>query len=275
MTHPTQSAAELYAAILREPWDDAPRMAYADEVDGYEPEFAEFIRVQIELAKQPWNRRINDSRYSSGEPWDSLRDRQTELWGYLPKRNGVMWQLDVEQPDFAFLLPNDNKVGITNEYPHAVVSRGFVSAVAVSMSRLMGTCERCENGFSARIDLASDPDMSLNIVCGHCKGFGRTTALIDTLCGTWPVERVTVTTAEPAEWSEESGENRYVWTKRDNDLIEVPNDIPLVLFNQLTGGVLNRGIWLRRYPTREAALDALSAAIIAESRERAGLPGRR
>jgi uncharacterized protein (TIGR02996 family) len=46
------SAAALLAAIRAAPDDDAPRLVYADSLDEYgQPERAEFIRVQIELAQ--------------------------------------------------------------------------------------------------------------------------------------------------------------------------------------------------------------------------------
>jgi uncharacterized protein (TIGR02996 family) len=41
----------LLRAILEQPWEDTPRLAYADWLDEYgDPERAEFIRVQIRLA---------------------------------------------------------------------------------------------------------------------------------------------------------------------------------------------------------------------------------
>src|SRR5262249_45696762 len=46
----------LAAAIVAEPDDDLPRLAYADwcEEDG-DPEYAEFIRAQCALARLPWD----------------------------------------------------------------------------------------------------------------------------------------------------------------------------------------------------------------------------
>ena len=44
--------AALYAAILANPADDAPRLIFADYLDeNGEPERAEFIRAQVELAR--------------------------------------------------------------------------------------------------------------------------------------------------------------------------------------------------------------------------------
>ncbi len=59
----------LYRAILASPEEDTPRLVYADWLDeNGQPDRAEFIRVQIELAQiapnelVPWNKRVNDLR---------------------------------------------------------------------------------------------------------------------------------------------------------------------------------------------------------------------
>lgn len=41
---------DLHAAVLASPEDDAPRLAYADEIEAREPARAELIRIQCELA---------------------------------------------------------------------------------------------------------------------------------------------------------------------------------------------------------------------------------
>src|SRR5262245_30566913 len=75
----------LLAAIWDEPYDDTVRLVYADWLDEHgQPERAEFIRVQIELARL--------------DEWDdlppALRQREKELWkkwrrrwrAHLPKK---------------------------------------------------------------------------------------------------------------------------------------------------------------------------------------------
>jgi uncharacterized protein (TIGR02996 family) len=50
----TSDGEALFRAICAQPWDDTPRLAYADWLDeNGRPERAEFIRVQIELARLP------------------------------------------------------------------------------------------------------------------------------------------------------------------------------------------------------------------------------
>jgi uncharacterized protein (TIGR02996 family) len=65
----TQSDAFL-AAIADRPDDDLPRLVFADWLDEHgQPERAEFIRVQIELAKHP----------ADVPRWGILREREREL----------------------------------------------------------------------------------------------------------------------------------------------------------------------------------------------------
>jgi uncharacterized protein (TIGR02996 family) len=69
----------LLQAILDNPADDVPRLAYADWCDEHDQvDRAEFIRVQIELSKLT---REDDS-------WDGLVRRERELWD----RHGEAWR---------------------------------------------------------------------------------------------------------------------------------------------------------------------------------------
>src|SRR5690349_19170012 len=69
----------LLAAIWEDPYDDSVRLVYADWLDeNGQPERAEFIRVQIELARfDEWD-----------EPPPALKLRQDELW----KRWRTRWR---------------------------------------------------------------------------------------------------------------------------------------------------------------------------------------
>jgi uncharacterized protein (TIGR02996 family) len=46
-------ADALLAAIIENPDEDTPRLAYADEIQETDAERAEFIRVQVEIARRP------------------------------------------------------------------------------------------------------------------------------------------------------------------------------------------------------------------------------
>lgn len=83
MTRPAPAAAgeeeSLLASVLAAPADDLPRLVYADWLTEHGREdYAEFIRVQLELAGMPYMG--FDPRYSLPEPWQSLRWRERELW---------------------------------------------------------------------------------------------------------------------------------------------------------------------------------------------------
>lgn len=95
----------LLAAICAEPDDDTLRLVYADflEENG-ESDRAEFIRVQIELARTPaweplavtckWQRRD----YLTGAPFFRtlpVVDQQGIAWNERPFRRGLGWHLDI------------------------------------------------------------------------------------------------------------------------------------------------------------------------------------
>lgn len=107
-------------AILDAPEDDTPRLVYADWLeDNRQPERAEFIRVQIELARLgdvPADCHFGMVRHARRQlPRDSahrkaLMKRQDALW----KRHKAAWAREL--PELA---------GITWQFPH----RGFADAV--------------------------------------------------------------------------------------------------------------------------------------------------
>ncbi|MDB4957900.1 MAG: hypothetical protein JWO36_5469 [Myxococcales bacterium] len=67
-------------AVLAAPDDDAPRLAYADAVEKADPERAEFIRLQLDLAK--WRKAHQDPPQSmkASARWQQLKDRRGADW---------------------------------------------------------------------------------------------------------------------------------------------------------------------------------------------------
>lgn len=111
---------QFLSLILADPAANGPRLVYADWLEEHgEPERAEFIRVQCELAKVPatvFGPRWRDLRYCFGEPWDSLRRRERELlngrgWGWAGKA-----------------IRNASGLGI-DFHDVLTFSRGFVSSI--------------------------------------------------------------------------------------------------------------------------------------------------
>src|SRR5687767_10981812 len=79
---PTKSSTEsaLLAAVCAAPDDDLPRLVYADWCDeNGQPERAEFIRTEIEMAKMMPDKDTapNDRDQPRYKP---LRERANELW---------------------------------------------------------------------------------------------------------------------------------------------------------------------------------------------------
>lgn len=62
---------DLFANVCAAPDDDQPRVAYADFIQKSEPEYAEFVRLQIERAKQE---RASKAPYGHPDP------REKDLW---------------------------------------------------------------------------------------------------------------------------------------------------------------------------------------------------
>ncbi|MBY0457214.1 MAG: TIGR02996 domain-containing protein [Gemmataceae bacterium] len=94
----------LFRAICEQPWEDTPRLVYADWLDeNGDPDRAEFIRVQVELARLPpaeqWGhplaRRAAELRLR-GDPGKGEikpgRGKRVKRWSKeLPVREGVEW----------------------------------------------------------------------------------------------------------------------------------------------------------------------------------------
>lgn len=113
---------DLLRAVLVDPFDDLPRLVYADWLDEHgDGERAEFIRVQIELAKLP-------------HPYTRLRDREYELW-----RSNIDYETHKQH---CHLIPGSVATTIDQTWKpagHAIflVSRGFVSGVSCRLVDFM------------------------------------------------------------------------------------------------------------------------------------------
>lgn len=266
----THTETSLLAAVLRDPAEDAPRLVYADWLDehGYTRR-AEFIRLQIRIAEIERGCscgacvKLRGGGQCTNGPCGVTKERDEQPDG--TSKNAMLRLRESDLLDFGFdEIPKDTKL---------TYRRGFVDSVSLSLRSFMGgECERCRGDGTRDLSHIEGGGWA---ECHHCHGTGRVEGLAGVIGRKWPVTEISIVDREPAEWSEESGENRYVFTKRDNDLIEAPCDLPLELFNRLQNGDLNRGIWAKRFPTSAAALAALSSAAVSYMRERAGLPAMR
>lgn len=150
----------LLAAIMANPDDDLPRLIFADwlEENG-EPERAEFIRVQCELAG------MSNEKCKRG---DELEKREMELFRH--GQNAFDWMGEVSD-NYAHLVSN---------------ARGLVSCVAISLS---GRADRVtfHRGFVSHISLTLAAFM----------GTGTTPAYGAQVCREHPVTSVLITDREP------------------------------------------------------------------------------
>src|SRR5690349_5354630 len=102
----TSEAADLLAAVLADPEDDAPRLVYADWLDeNGQPERAAFIRLQVEAARLPG---FDPCRDVLGRRAVRLFDRHGADWvAELPRLDGITW------------------AGFERGFPRAVVARSL------------------------------------------------------------------------------------------------------------------------------------------------------
>jgi hypothetical protein len=294
----------LYRAILDNPADDTLRLAYADWLDetagvgtcptcggtgctdryhgcadpghrcpdcdgtGSSPdgrhERAEFIRVQVELAALEVT--SNPRSYwcqTSGCRHCELERRERELFD----ANLCRWESGRVTPDCAYRIPgrgNDDTAPVM-----AIYRRGFVAEIRLTAAAFLGeVCAFCEGRghFQSSGSYAE---------CPRCRGplgtgTGRTPGLAKALFAAHPITKVVLTNKSPEETP--SG-----WSWFDHGFADDSATITPDLFRHLsdTDGA-HPGLLSARmtFATREAALDALSVALVAYGRRLAGVVSR-
>ena len=185
----TQDA--LLAAVLANPADDLPRLVYADYLEeNGDPERAEFIRVQVEMAKvQAWQVTHNGGTSTGPDPAKVRRKRVKELH----TRERILWfgahgvggQIRATLPTNDCGARIDGLAPTDHVHPVAIVRRGFVAEVTCTLRQWCGgeVCDICDG----------DGD---DWQCGHCNN-GRTHGIGPAVVRSHPVEVVRVTDREP------------------------------------------------------------------------------
>jgi uncharacterized protein (TIGR02996 family) len=228
--------------IIENPSDDVVRLAYADLLDeeaGGPTPRGEFIRVQCELTRLgPTKCRCaEEPRYSyctgCAAHWP-LRRREKELltaenamaWG--PDRE--LWAAGLDRPFITlnFLGEGADAFGLPPNYVGVLFRRGFVASIHLSLADFLA----------------------------HATALARL-----------PLERVTLSDRDPARWGE--------WSVWYGARLTVPDPqaalarerhwLPRSLYDLLSGGEDYRSDH-RRWPTRAAAVDALSTACLTWAR---------
>jgi uncharacterized protein (TIGR02996 family) len=261
--------ADLLRAVLAEPEDDAPRLIYADWLDEEgEGDRAEFIRVQCALARRnPRYCRQSTCNQAGHGPCsycrdtDDLRSREQELWGSWPHADDVRSQIHPTLPvGWAWtILPE--WMGGALVPPCAVVRRGFVARVRCRLEDWIGEgCKVClGNGYTYPHIIGVGGKPGPREDCPHCDATGRIDAHGPAIVAAHPVERVEVTDREPIRIA-------GLWYWYQNESSFSPHHLPQTVCRSMSpppAGVL---IPYAQYPTRDAALDALSAALLSLAR---------
>jgi uncharacterized protein (TIGR02996 family) len=266
--------ADLLRAVLAEPQDDAPRLILADWLDEQgEGDRAEFIRCQCALARRnPRYCRQSTCNQAGYGPCnycsdtDALSRRERELTAppdrlgeWLGARPGLATFVGAWPDDVGWLYKRsgENATAIRAEF-----RRGFVAVVRCRLEDWIGEgCKACR-GDGWQI---GPPERSQ---CPRCKGTGSVGGHGPAVVRAHPVERVEVTDREP--YLNLAG-TRWRWF-RGFVMVDVRAGgnaagflLPSV-FAMLGGGVPNASRDELYYPTRDTALDALSAALLAHAR---------
>lgn len=253
----------ILAAILERPADDQPRRCYADLCrEAGDVDLADFIEIQLELARTKVHPNGHtdvgpDRRFFVNEARDctradcracELRRRERDLFA----AHGDSWY-PIKPAGFA----------------NWDWSRGFISSVTLSLAAFVGC--RCGDGTVYTGDF---PALSV-AVCPACGGRGTAPGVAKRLAETCPLETVTLSDREPhedgGEWQWASASDTSEWRFDAHR-----ESLPWPLAQHIQGGRHHpeRGSVVAQwwYPTREAALAALSLAACRFARGLAGLP---
>jgi len=249
----TDTEARLLRAVLESPGDDTPRLAYADEIQAAEPERAEFIRIQCELAGRP------DGSPETTRRRSDLFEREGDLlWnmqgaGIMPGQMLAHARRDWAGPDLSAMaktIPGRSAW---------TWSRGFISTVRAPLAVLAGgECGRC-TGHGTVEHNGSD------YTCPACSGTGRVPGIGRDLFGLQPVTRVDTDRLPSTQLI--NGRIRWAfWREHESGYESLPNITPVSRVPWQLLEYLDAG-----YESEAAARDALSAALVAHFREQCGL----
>ncbi len=257
----------LLRTVLENPNDDAPRLVLADYLEERGDESrAEFIRVQIELAKYEAYCDVVD-RYPipRSDRLDALRRRERALLD--EPRNFCNW--------VPLWLHQGSGVGIRRgpgtsiEFTGGLAQslefrRGFPSHVTLTLDALCGaTCERTTRGSQCsggEIRLLSGAIAN----CPRCRGTGRTEGIARELFSRCPIESLTISDKEA---------NAGFWYNADRPEPYVgglpESELPYDLWRLLDG--VPDGDRTKRFDSPTAAHAAMSAAVVQWGRGLVGL----
>lgn len=238
----------------------------AGRVSDGRAEWAEFIRVQCELA-----------RMNICPAWCDPKDETCER-RILERRERELWP--AVRPMFGYEVQSywcGSFADRIEVLPAVVVQRGFPSVVRCTLAEWMGgECGRCgpcsgtHRGIGT-VDCPREPhhhcDEKCRVTkrCTACHGTGHAPGIGPRLAQGWPIERVE-TEKQPMHNGRE-----FLWLKREDrpGIASLGSAaLPASVFDLLTGyREYIRDGQAKCYPTESAARDALSAACIQWARK--------
>jgi uncharacterized protein (TIGR02996 family) len=214
----------LLAAVLASPADDLPRLVFCDFLDERDGP-GDRKRAEFIRVQVEWMKR--GGKDHDNKAFDS---REKELL----RRFGDTW------------------AGVKASGLRLQWYRGFISEVRCTLADWCGVECECVS----RWELHRVPPGE--VIDGHgcyaCNGTGTTPGIGPAVVRSHPVDRVVLTDREP--WRNQDGS--YSWWMMYEGTTEETPDVPEKVWNHLL-----RPDGASRYPTREATVTALSAALIA------------
>lgn len=196
-------------------------------------EWAEFIRLQIAIER--------------GQEAEGDRTREAVLF----TQYGDKWFPEFTTTINPAWYADPNAYGDGPEV-RGLVRRGFLAEMTGPLGGLRGgECVRCES----RGTVMQEGSLPIEWydTCPDCKGAGRTPGHLRELVRRWPIQRVVVTDREPHQ------RPNGFWLWFGASVPHPPAELPRELFRFPR--------LMDVYPTREAAVAALSDALLQEARE--------
>lgn len=292
----------LLRNILKNPEDDIVRLVYADWLDeNDQPEYAEFIRTQIELNKgcdwqtlnglgyhwcprclyspdprSTWQKTYGpDNMVNTCRECSVTRKRNNDLWNAhsgewfgdkspAPLPGELGWAVNAGE-DGAYI-----RAVFSGGKGRYVIRRGFVDEVRLSLlSMFGGYCRSCDG-------VGDDAGRAEQYTeCTWCKGTGDLAGVAKELFARQPISKVTLIDRVPhrPQWLvpglPESSEE-WLWLKYRDEMWE-PQDydhvqqlLPADLWDALQDydTTPSPRVFAKRYASSEAARNALSQACV-------------
>ena len=197
----SEDEAAFLRTIREHPAADLPRLVYADWLEEQgKAEWAEFIRLQIELHERPV---FVENGCGCGNC--QLRRRERHLLAAVGREwfgDTALWLLSEN-----WELPSTHVGGL-------VIGRGLPAMVRCSLRWYIGgPCERCRgDGYTEGEYRVLDGRHTDR--CPWCHGTGRTPGNGADAVGPWPVTRVVVTDRAP-RWIGHRGSDWHCWVVSD------------------------------------------------------------